>query len=72
MPCGRGLGPLKPFVFGKFLNQETLGNKLSVVRFCVPEEIPTLFSEVDSVYNGGSFQGVGPHEDDGFLTYPIQ
>ena len=64
---------LEPAAFAKFFNQEAPRNKLSVVRYCVPAEVPKLFSEVDGVCNGdGSFQGVGPHKDGGFLTYLMQ
>lgn len=64
---------LEPSAFAKFFNQEAPRNKLSVVRYCVPEEVPKLSSKVDGVcHNDGSFQGVGPHKDGGFLTYLMQ
>ncbi|KID95662.1 Oxoglutarate/iron-dependent oxygenase, partial [Metarhizium majus ARSEF 297] len=64
---------LEPFALDRFFLHELPRNKLSVVRYCAPEDLPSLDSTLDDVCHGdGGFQGVGPHKDGGFLTYLLQ
>lgn len=65
---------LEPTAFSKFFYDKIPRNKISLVRYCRPEEVDTASSKIHSgkASHKDSFQGVGPHKDGGFLTYLLQ
>lgn len=63
---------LDPSALTKYFYEDTPRNKISVVRYCVPEELPKVAGKADAYREDGSFQGVGPHKDGSFLIYLLQ
>ncbi|KAF3911926.1 hypothetical protein ABW20_dc0104797 [Dactylellina cionopaga] len=63
---------LESSTFHRFFYEDIPRNKLSVAKYCAPEDLPSVSAE-NNIYNeDGSFQGVGAHKDGSFLIYLLQ
>ncbi|PHH65818.1 hypothetical protein CDD81_1187 [Ophiocordyceps australis] len=64
---------LEPSAFTHLFNRDVPRNKVSLLKYPEPADdsdaSPGLIQDINS---DGSFQGVGPHKDGGFLTFLLQ